>query len=74
MHKKETTIEDYKSLKRYSAYSSGITGIKRIHCPLCDNFIEWSKETQELIMDLELHTALVHKVQLKEDERKLLIE
>jgi hypothetical protein len=74
MHNKETSIEDYKLLKRYPAYSADIPEIKRIHCPLCDNFVEWSKEIKELKLDLDLHTALVHKLQLKEDEIKSLIE
>ncbi|MDR3668229.1 MAG: hypothetical protein P4L35_15415 [Ignavibacteriaceae bacterium] len=74
MHNKETTIEEYKLLKRYSAYSTDIPGIKRIHCPLCDNFVEWSKDIKELKLDLDLHTALVHKMQIKEDEIKSLIE
>jgi hypothetical protein len=74
MHDKETTVEDYKLLKRYPAYSAAIPEIKRIHCPLCDNFVEWSKDIKELKLDLDLHTSLVHKVQLKEAETKTLIE
>jgi hypothetical protein len=74
IHNKETTIGDYKLLKRYQTYSMGIPEIKRIHCPLCDDFVEWSKNIKELKLDLDLHTSLVHKLQLKEDEIKLLIE
>ena len=74
MHNKETTVEDYKLLKRYPVYSTGIPEIKRIHCPICDNFVEWSKDIKELKLDLDLHTNLVHKVQLKEAETNLLIE
>jgi hypothetical protein len=74
MHSKETTIEEYKLLKRYLVYSTAIPEIKRIHCPLCDNFVEWSKDIKELKLDLDLHTSLVHKLQLKEAETKALIE
>ena len=48
MHNKETTIDDYKLLKRYQTYSRSIPEIKRIHCPLCDNYVEWSKDIKEL--------------------------
>lgn len=74
MHNKATTIEEYKLLKRYPIYTTDIPGMKSIHCPLCDNFFEWSKDIDELSADLDLHTSLVHKLQLKENERKLLIE
>ena len=74
MHNKETTVEDYKLLKRHTAYSTAIPEIKSIHCPLCDNFFEWSKDINELKLDLDLHTSLVHKLQLKEAETKALIE
>jgi predicted small metal-binding protein len=74
MHNKETTIEDYKLLKRYLDYSTDIPEIKKTHCPHCDNFIEWSKDIKELILDLNFHSSLVHKMQIKEDETKMLIE
>jgi hypothetical protein len=74
MHDKETTIESYKLLKRYQSYSPGIPEIRKIHCPLCGNFVEWSKDTKELIFNLNLHTSLVHNMKIQEDELKQLIE
>ena len=74
MHNKETTIGVYKSLRRYQTYSSDIPEIKRIHCPLCDNYVEWSKDMKELKFNLKFHTTLVHNLKIKEDEIDPLID